>query len=65
MHSEKQRLEKAQILAEESLKLAELCRTDADDELKAYQLSQVEALPRDVTADTISYDDDQESKAFK
>ena len=56
MHTEKQRLEKAHVLATEALKLELMCRNDVSDEEKEYQLSQVAALARDVVCDTNQYD---------
>lgn len=56
-HSVEQRLEKANVLARQSLILEEMCQDpDTDEQIKEYQLSQVAALARDVCADTNQYD---------
>lgn len=60
MHTTKERLKKAQILANEVILLEKMCVDILNDErLKAYQLSQTAALARDVICDTINAEQDQ------
>lgn len=49
-HTPKEIVAKAEVLAAETLKLADMCRNSADEDLKEYQLSQVEQLAREVLA---------------
>ena len=60
-HTERQRLEKGQTLAEQVLKAVEKCRdNDMSEDEKFYHLSQIEALARDVTADCGQYNKDDD-----
>ena len=65
MHSNKERLKLSQVLAKEALKLEALCKEgETDDRLLEYQLSQVAQLARQVTADVISYDKNEDDNCF-
>jgi len=64
-HTDNERLNKAKILATEALRLAELYRNEENEELQAYQLSQVEALARDVICDTGQYDSKDDVEFIK
>lgn len=65
MHNNEERLKLSQVLAKEALKLEEMCkRGEEDDRILEYQLSQVVQLARQVTADVISYDKNEDDKSF-
>jgi len=49
-HTKEEIADKAEVLANETLKLAKMCREKTDEDLKEYQLSQVEQLAREVLA---------------
>jgi len=64
-HTIEQRLEKAEVLAKQTLILEEMCKDkDTDEQIKEYQLAQVASLARDVTCDTQQYDKSEDLDPF-